>query len=291
MTETILDQRDQIETGILLALHSRGETTRLGGMENSGNGWSREFKDLGSFCPKGAAHPKHCYTFDASDENSRIYGSDFSSIVVDPVLAIGASLETMMLCDDGTLKWSCAKPMPKPKGIVAITNMPPSWFCFYYKEIAADGTQTVSVKRPFAIAGGKPAMLKPLGQWRGFNPRQDIEEITTQVSLILSVFEDAHRNGVYIATVEERVKLSFPVGADAYKDFFKLRDGPNLTPTKRKNPILHWCSKHIRRRAVQAGCSEVSAHLRGTETIDVGPMSLRLSRSDGYGQFMKGSDA
>lgn len=272
---TILEAQDGIETQILLALHARGFRAPV-----TGDG-----RGLETFCPPGSIFPKHSYTFDArSGADDRIYTADLSQIVVDPERAIGSRLETMILCDDGMLKWGCIVPMPAPRGGVlrAATNRRASWFCIHHRKIGSDGRQIDYVKRPLALVDGDvvPLLYKDWGV-NNFKPAADREEMRVQLALALSVHEDCLREGAYLATVEEGVRLSFPVSAAAYKDFFALRDGPHSTPTGRKNPILHWCRKHMRKVDADPAPVEVQRHTRGTETLTIGPMTLTIQPTDG----------
>lgn len=281
----IAEARDEIETAIIMALHM--DKARVAARDKLGKsnaaGFSRQTIGMEVFCPKDAAFPKAAYTFDARSSD-RIYAGDMSGTVVDPIAAIGHRLETMMLCDDGVLKWSCIKPMPRPKGLTAMTNQPHQWFAYHFRTFTQRGGQDY-VKRPMAITqSGEVCRIKPLGNWKGFNPQSDQEEMEQQLALTLSIFEDAHRAGSFLASVEEHVRLMFPIGADAYRAFLIMRDGYKATPTGRKNPILHWCAEHLRTRGDKV--SVVEEHLRGADVFIVGPMRLSISASDGYGSFL-----
>lgn len=281
MRDTIGKKADVMETAILLALHAAGHSKKLRKGERGKNGLDREYIDMAAFCPRADIFPKECYTFDAAS-SERLYSSSMDDLVVDPVQAIGQRLETMMLCEDGSLKWSAILPMPKPRGIASITNRPHKWFSYHFRQIARDGRQMDYIKKPLCLADGRVVKLKPLG-WNGYRPEDEALETESQLALTLSIFEDSHRSGAFMATVKESVELRFPVGQEAYKDFFKLRDGPNETPTGRKNPIIHWCAKHI--RETKSGPAEIERHKRGTETLIVGPMTLTIAPTEGYSPF------
>lgn len=275
-------RRDHIEDAILLALHAYGSARPIRA-EHRKDGFIFERSEMAFFCGPDMT-PRSCYTFDLANVDERLFSLDWHDLVVDPIKAIGSRLEIMMLCDDGSLKWIGVIPMKQPRGLAAVTNMKPHWFTLHFRHIANDGRQKRYIKRPFCIAGGDLVMLKPLG-WKGFQPERDRGEIRDQLMIVLSVFEDAHRSTAFLATVKESVEVVFPVGSDAYKDFFILRDGPNNTPTGRKNPILHFCSKHLR-RAGSVKNIEVERHQRGTDTLHIGPMSLTIRPSDGYAQWL-----
>lgn len=280
--ENIADARDEIESAIIMALHMDKTCVAAKGKPDRRGGWVKEEIGMETFCPKEPAFPRCAYTFDARS-GDRIYAADMTGVVVNPISAIGHRLETMMLCEDGVLKWSCIKPMPRPKGITALTNQPHQWFCYHFRTFAKGKPQDY-VKRPMALTqSGDVCPITPIGKW-GFNPQADRVEMETQLAMTLSIFEDAHRAGAFLACVEEHVQLMFPIGADEYKSFLIMRDGYTSTPTGRKNPILHWCAEHFRRR--NGKIAVVPEHLRGAEEFIVGPMRLTISASEGYGAFL-----
>lgn len=278
MAPNIETQRDGIETAILLALTARNKGRHhrkvLGG-NKAGFKWIEEGMEI--FCPRRPEFPQHMLVQDMRDAG-RLYSGSLDDIVVSPRLAIGRRLETGLLCDDGTLKWTLIKPMPAPRGLVAITNQPVHWFAFHYREIR-DGEPDVYVRRPMPLAGGRVPLMKPLG-FQGLNASLEKEELEEQLALSLSFFEDAHRTGTILATVQEAVALTFPVAEDGYKSFFALRDGLRETPTGRRNPILHWCAKHMRR--TPGGETAVIGHDRGKTELVHGNMRLAIERSEGY---------
>ena len=283
LQSNISTEQDGLETAILLALFARNKgrvRTKIQGNKN--RGMSKLVSDMEIFCPRKPEFPKDMISFDLSD-NERLYSASMDDLVVSPEKAIGRRLEVAMLCDDGTMKWTLIKAMPTPRGLVAMTNRPVSWFCWHYRTVK-EGKPDTYIKRPLAISDGKPQLLNPMG-WKGFDARQDREETEQQLALMLSVFEDTHRSGAVLATVEEAARLTFPVGESAYKSFFALRDGLRDTPTGRRNPILHWCREHMRR--VPSGETSVSGHEKGKTEIVHGRMRLSLCRSEGYGAIME----
>lgn len=277
-SESVVDSRDDLETLILQLMHSGASKEKMRWKEGE-----REYRDITSFFPKQKMTPKHCYLIDATDADEREYTGTMESIVVDPILAIGKRLEFAMVFPyHHELRWYGIAPIDKPRGLVALTNKPVKWFMIHQRAFDQNGKQLIYYKKGAAIdSDGKICKLRPLGNNGGFNPTEDALDSETMIALALSVFEDAHRKGAYHATVEEGIKVTFPVSEDAYKDFFLLRDGPNNTPTGRKNPILHWCSKHLRIRNDKI--IEVTGHHRGTETLVVGPMTLTIGPNSDEG--------
>jgi hypothetical protein len=102
-------------------------------------------------------------------------------------------------------------------------------------------------------------------------PRNDLY----QIPMMCSIIEDAHRKNAVLARAKESVEIIFPIGADAYKDFFLLRDGPRETPTGKRNPILHWVKKHIR-HVSETKAIEVKNHCRGINEVVINGMSLSI---------------
>ena len=66
--------------------------------------------------------------------------------------------------------------------------------------------------------------------------------------LAASIMEDAHRSGVFTATVKDHCAITVPVPDGEHLDVFKLRDGPLIPGSQRKRAILHWVARHIRRQ-------------------------------------------
>lgn len=278
---SIADERSGIETAILAAMYMTAKNKALKKSERQKSGDVREITDTSIYCPKKSEYPSDFFACDLSDPG-RLFSSSLDDLVVDPVRAIGRGLELGLLCEDGTMKWTKLAPMPAPRGLVAITNMRPLWFSYHFREIK-DGKSQDYIKKPFALAGGKVCLMKSLNM-KGFDQKADHAETSEQLALMLSIFEDAMRKGAMLATVEEHVRMRFPIGQEAYKDFLRLRDGYTDTPTGRKNPILHWCSKHLRTRGDKV--FEVSPHQRGAQSLVVGPMRLTIEESEGYERFI-----
>ena len=281
-------ERDGIETAILLALHAKNKGKFRQSVAKSGKagGWSRLEAGMEIFCPRKPEFPRDMLALDPADEG-RLYSVSIDDLVVSPVKAIGRGLEVGMLCQDGTLKWTLIKPMPSPRGLAAITNRPVDWFAVHFRTIR-DGRREEYVRRPMPISDGRVVAAKALG-WKGYDSLRDRQEMEEQLALMLSVFEDANRHGSVLATVEESVRLTFPVGDDAYRSFFALRDGLRDTPTGRRNPILHWCRDHIRR--TRKRLAEVSGHERGRAELVHGNMRLTLQRSEGYSSLLTTPEA
>lgn len=280
---TIASAQDPIETAILLAMYASDKTSikerRVERM--SGALFDRAVTEMGIFCPNKAEFPRDMLMYDLADD-SRLYACELSGVVVSPVAAIGHRLETCLLCEDGSLKWTLIKPMPRPRGLVALTNQPVDWFSIHYRHIRQSGPEEY-VRAPLPIAGGQVPLMKVLSL-KGLDAVAEQKQLEQMLAMHLSLFEDAHRTGAFLATIEEQVRLSFPVGEDTYKSFFALRDGLRDTPTGRRNPLLHWCAEHIRRN--RGGITPVSGHNRGKQELVHGGMRLTLHPSEDYRTFL-----
>lgn len=277
----ISTEKDGIEMEIIMSMLMKRSGKDLHKQKVSKD---KIFMTFGSFLDKKPEFPRAFYVFDRSSAGDRLFSSSLSDIVVSPVKAIGRRLETAVVGNDGAFKWQCIVPIKPPRGIVAATNMQVSWFACHYRTYEVNGKETY-FKEPMALkSDGSVARLMPLG-WKGFDAETCLSEQVQQLALSLSLFEDAVRSSAYLATVQEHVKMMFPVGEQAYKDFFKMRDGYRDTSTGRKNPIIHWCSEHLRRRGSD-GISVVSAHKRGASEFVCGPMKLTIEENDGYQTYI-----
>ena len=284
---TIDTARSDLETAIVLALSPKASGLQKRETQAGKKGWVRETYEMSKFVTDKDRNPTAFYAFDMSDQSQRIYSESEQDLVVNPYEVFRLGIETGMLMEDGSLKWSGVYPMKKPKGITAVTNKQHSWFAYHFRHIHQVGEDDY-VKRPFAMAtDGSVCLLGLMGRWKGFNARLDKAEIEQQTCLTISVFEDAIRASAYLATVQEHVKIMFPVGESAYKKFFAMRDGYKNTPSGKKNPILHWCSEHLRQRG-DDGVSVVSKHRRGASKFVCGPMKLTIQENDGYDHLVKG---
>lgn len=278
----IANDRDALEDAILWAMSFRhtGSEIHKEKLIKKNKHVDRVEINFGHFCGKAAMKPRSVYVFDRAAGQNRLFSSSLDGVVVDPISAIGNRLETLVVKECGTIAWMGYKPMPKPRGLAAVTNEKVKWFACHYRTIHQDGNETY-IKDPIAITeSGRVPLLRPMG-WKGFDAKATQVEQEEQLALSLSLFEDANRVGAYLATVKEAVEIMFPVGDDAYKDFFILRDGYKNTPTGRKNPIIHFCKKHIRRVA-SGDVVQVGKHTRGATEIVVGPMTLHIKPNMGY---------
>jgi hypothetical protein len=281
--KSIDDARDDLETTIIMALsmRSRIRSKSLVRIEKSkGPRGDKEHLAMDAFCPPKPEYPRHMFGFDVS--GGRLFATSLSDIVVDPVRAISRGIETAII-HGGNLKWLKIQPMPRPRGIVALTNRPHTWFAGHFRQITPAGSETY-VRWPFAF-DGDVCLLKPLG-WKGYDAEAARAEDRKQLAMTLSLFEDAIRAGSILATVEEAARLSFPIGESGYKSFLRLRDGYKNTPTGRRNPILHWCSDYIRRRD-PIGDIAVAGHHKGATEIKHGDLKLSIVFNDGYGALLK----
>lgn len=281
----ISEARSDLETAIILAISAKSSGVKKKMLFEKGRkGFDREYLDMSTLVTDVSRKPKAFYAFDAADSGSRLYTASMDEIVVNPYEVCRLGLEIGLFLEDASLKWGAIHPMAKPKGIGAMTNRAHSWFALHFRHIKASGDDEYR-SEPFAMCqdGTIPLMALRNG-WKGFAAGTYRAEIEETVAMSLSVFEDAVRSSAYLATVQEHVKMMFPVGEDAYKSFFAMRDGYRDTPTGRKNPIVHWCAEHLRKRGAD-GVSVVSKHKRGASEFVCGPMTLTIQENDGYSAY------
>lgn len=275
----ISEEKDRIEIEIIMSMLMNSSGKRIHKQRKTKE---KVFLDMGSFLEKKPEFPTSFYVFDRTD-GARLYTTDPEDIVVSPVKAIGKRIEIACLDVGGVMKWTCIKPIKPPRGLAAITNMPVDWFSIHFRKYGRDGLDSY-VKWPMAITrDGNVSRLNPLG-WSGFDSVKVQAEQTEHLCLVLSVFEDAIRSSSYLATVQEHVRMMFPVGADALKEFFAMRDGYRNTSTGRRNPILHWCSEHLRKTGDNQA-TIVPAHKRGATEFVCGPMTLTIQENEGYSNY------
>lgn len=262
---TIQEARDDLETAILLAMSATQGRIPDRPRKSSGR---KEEVSTDFFCRVPPEYPRHAYAL--SPQPGRLYAAHPSQLICDPIQVAREGLETCLLVD-GKFLWKKICPMKPPKTVVALTNRKPHWFAVHCREIDETGKQDYSTQPVALNDDGAPAPLKFVG-WQGTNSAVYQREQAMMVAIMFSIYEDAMRANAYLATVQEGVKLSFAVGEDAYLEFFRDRDGWRETPTQRRNPILHWCARHLR----GANATPVKAHKRGREEVLVGPMRLTI---------------
>jgi hypothetical protein len=282
---SITEARSDLETAIILALSARSSGVRKKDLvEKRKNGFHREYLDMSTLVTDKKRKPTAFYAFDVADSGSRLYSPQMEALVVNPYEVCRLGLEVGLFLEDGSLKWGAIYPMKKPNGIGALTNKPHSWFALHFRHIKASGDDEYR-SEPFAMCqDGTIPLMSLRNGWKGFAAGTYRTEIEETVAMSLSVFEDAVRSSAYLATVQEHVKMMFPIGEDAYKAFFAMRDGYRDTPTGRKNPIVHWCAEHLRKRG-DNGVSVVSKHKRGASEFICGPMKLTIEENDGYSAY------
>lgn len=261
---------DQLETMLLMALESapveRGETevARIGG--------ASLFKsDAGVLLPFPLRTPKSAYTFELDSED-RLYTYDPTQLLRHPCEIIGEGVEFMAFNGAETLTWGGVYPMRvRPRRVAAI-GKPAYWFEYHYRRGTVANGWYQSAKRVCALTkSGAPVPVKIM---QSAEPPSTVDAVSTL--LACSILEDAHRANAILATVSSGVEIKFPVEYAAALDLFKLRDEPRNTPTRRRNPLVHWCAKHMRARP-GGGESEVRRHLRGITELSIDGITVSLS--------------
>ena len=261
---------DELETLILLALDARQEYVpdkdRRVGMAIH--------EDLGKYVEAKDRHPMSAYTFDASPD--RLYSLDFADLIKHPFDYIGEGLEACFFYGHH-YKWSAIELINRrPKGFMA-AGKADKWGVAHYRTVSLKGENFYAKEYVAFNKAGKPIPTTTT-YGRVMNAAKRYKEECDTIALLLSMIEDCHRSGSILATVKSCTEIKFPVSYGAHKDLFKMRDGPNNTPTKRKNPILHFCSKHL--RGLGENAVEVKKHWKGTDSITIGDITLSLTLSE-----------
>ena len=258
-------QLDRLETMILMAIDANPTVDER--YERYG---LVELVDISASIRTENRAPDRFYTFDATSSD-RIFTTDYRLLANHPSEIIGSGTESMVMTNDGIIKWLAYFPTRKPKIGVATLGKADKWFEVHYMDGTTSGWNGYQKRYAAITKDGAPLSVKFMGQKQGLHDSKK-----DKIILHCSLIEDAHRSTAFLATASSGKTAVFPVGIDGYKDFFSLRDAPRDTPTKRLNPILHWVRRHLRRQETDAPV-EVRKHLRGTETVTIGGMTATIS--------------
>jgi len=235
------------------------------------DGASIEMVDFSSGVNVADRAPSRSYSFDVGGD--RLFACDIDLLLNSPAEIIGSGVE-IILYFNNMMKWCRYEPIDRPRGFAAAGKVD-KWIAVHYRTQTVDGKHDY-IKDVMALSrSGKVIPTKR----EGWNARgeQSAKEKQEMMVMALSLVEDAHRPGVLLATASAETSIVFPVEYGAHKDFLALRDGPNKTPTGRKNPILHFCKKHIR-KTKSGDDSDVKQHWRGADEVTINGMRLSLSR-------------
>jgi len=185
---------------------------------------------------------------------------------------VGKRLEAGVFSDTyADFRWMCFKPLPsRPRHALAFGGKPKFWFELHNRKIGLNGVGDYNRNIAALDADGEPLLTGVKGQVEPLS-----KEAGEQLLLTCSVKEDALRSNSFLVSISEGAELLFPVGVEAYQDFFRLRDAPKNTSSGRRNPIIHWVSKHMR-KAQNGRPHEVREHKRGTETVEIDGIKATL---------------
>lgn len=265
---------DPIETMMLMAMDCNHRHERQVYMDGDKNdeGIQRINSDIGSMARIPDRSPTRSFTFDATDKD-RLFTDDIDLLLHHPADIIGSGKEIIML-DETELKWSRIEPVQRPKGLMTVGTVA-HWYAIHYKNLGISGDSDYVIDVFPMNRKGHPMPTGYQG-WKKNDPEADRMEQAEKVAILCSVIEDAMRPGAILAEASVDSSIVFPIHEGAQKDFFSLRYGPRQTPTGRKNPILHFCQKHIRSKPGNDDTVEVSEHWKGTETLQIDDMSIQL---------------
>ena len=226
----------------------------------------RAYYDEGRLIGAATTRPISAYTVDATDED-RLFAAGAEFLARHPAETLGQRSEVILAGQDGMIRWICFIKKQRPKNVIAAGRLH-SFYEFHCMEGDLDGWHEYGVRPIGFDKAGKGLPLKVSGM-QGWS-----EQSCEPAIIAASIIEDAHRAGAIQATLEADAKISFPISMQDYKDFLAERDGYRNTPTRRRNPILHFCAEHSRK--IGGKLVEVKSHVRGATEFDVGGMRLTL---------------
>lgn len=268
-------ENDNLDTLLLLSMDS-GQYKSQGYSFHGErmDGLKRQNVDYSSVINLPDRYPENAYTFDASGD--RLYTGDLDMLLHHPFTIIGNSMETILF-DGEMMKWSKIEFINRPRRFVAIGKAA-KWVAIHYRTHDIRGNQDY-MKEVFPLhRTGKVLPMKIEGyNIDDQNPAQAQQHIVMACSLV----EDAMRPGVLLAKASITSSIMFPIEYGAHKDFFALRDSPSNTPSGRRNPILHFCQKHLR-QTPSGDVTPVDTHWRGRSSVTIDGMSIELS-ANGFG--------
>ena len=263
----------KIESLILMAMDSKHSFEKKMSIDKKSDSRGYKYKttNVGSLLPIPDRSPSRAFTFDGTDEE-RLFCTDLYNLTHHPFEVIGNGSETILLMGD-MMKWVRIEPIKRPKKFSAIGRAD-RWFAMHYKTLTLYGDADY-VKN--VCATDKKGVLLPtrVDGWTHRNELQAFREKSTNLYLMCSIIEDAHRTGSILAEASVDNSIVFPMHYGAHKDFLKLREAPRETPTGRLNPIIHFCKKHIRKKGTEKE-AEVKGHWKGKSSVTIDGMTLTI---------------
>ncbi len=211
--------------------------------------------------------PERIYTVDVVDSD-RIYALD-GGLLAAPMQDILAERAEIAVLKPDCVEWIGYRKLSRtPRGVYIAGTGRPSLYEVHGRIITSTGQEEYYQRVAAISAKGTPLPVCFVGS-KGTASRNDSEVAV----LAASIIEDAHRPNAILATVAEYAKLCFPVPFGAHIELFSLRDAP-LTPSGRRKAILHWVSRHVRRK--KAVVAPVSAHWRGVKELVMDGFKITL---------------
>jgi len=211
--------------------------------------------------------PKRVYTVDVVD-SERIYALD-TDLLATPIQDILAESAEVAVLKADCVEWIGYRKLRRtPKGVYIAGTGRPSLYEVHGRSITSTGQEEYFQRVAAISAKGVPLPVCFVGS-KGAASRTDSQSAV----LAASIIEDAHRPNAILATVQEHATLCFPVPLGAHKELFSLRDAP-LTPSGRRKAILHWVSRHVRRK--KTAITPVSEHWRGVKEIVMDGFKITL---------------
>jgi len=262
---------DNLETLLLLAMDSeKYKMQRFLQRDSRKLGLEKEIVSVGDLLKIPDKKPFEAYTFDAMDDG-RLYTSGIDLLSSHPLDIIEDGIETILFYEN-QLKWVRLEIIKRPKGFICIGKAE-EWVAIHFRRINTQGAQEY-VKEAFPVDKKGNVLPVKIEGWN-LSEKGIRYEYEEQMSISCSIVDDAKRKGALLAKASVESSIVFPIAHGAHKEFFAMRDGPRETPSGKKNPIIHFCQKHIRKTDGKE--TEVKGHWRGREKITIDGMSIEIS--------------
>lgn len=230
--------------------------------------------DAGSILKLEPMFPSRVYTFQRQasdvddDSHDRLYAVDSDYLVTSVQDILGKRSEVAFMRDQ-SMQWTGIKRIYKAPKNVWVSSPGATLYEFHYRDVFPDGTSTYYKRIAGVSKTGKPVPCLIVGATGSASNTE-----AQQLVLAASIIEDAHRSGVFTASIKDSTEIVLPVPIGEHKDLFALREGP-MTKAGRRKAILHWVAQHMR-QGVESKHS-VAAHLRGVRSFQIDGLSVTLS--------------
>jgi hypothetical protein len=263
---------ENLETMLIMALDANAEANYGWVKTHRGARVCQEVQSMTRLLGFAPMMPKKAFALAVADDD-RLLSSSVTDLLTHPDDVFGRRSE-VMLFDESTnrLKWMGLRRMNARPARIATTGRVRSWYECHWRVVMMDGSSTYDTGIIAFGENGGPVPCRFMGEWFS-EPRDHASAI-----LAASIIEDVTRPVAMLATVTDRVSVSFSVPTDDYKEFFADRNGP-WAESGRRRPILHWVAKHLRGDPDRSW--PVKGHARGVRDFTVDGLSVTIDFNRG----------